>query len=103
MLEPALFLVQALGPHLLEEIPFPPDIPTVVQHLAEQFTAVITQVLGIIGATVIYISRLAYVTIVSLGILLHSTHVNRRLGMDLIRGGIALAILAEFVYPLLKY
>jgi hypothetical protein len=36
-----------------------------------------------------------------LGLLLYFTHVERRLGKDLIKGGVALAVLSEFVFPVL--
>ena len=45
------------------------------------------------------ITRVAYVTLLMLGILLYFTHVATRLGKDLIKGGVALAIIVEFVFP----
>jgi len=50
---------------------------------------------------VIDLSRIAYVTLLMLGLLLYYTHIERRLGKDLIKGGLALAIMSEFVFPVL--
>jgi hypothetical protein len=33
------------------------------------------------------------------GLLLYFTHVNRRQGKDLVKGGVVLAVLSEFVFP----
>jgi hypothetical protein len=45
------------------------------------------------------VTRVAYVTVLVLGVFLYFTRINRRLGKELITGGIALAILSEFVFP----
>lgn len=49
----------------------------------------------------IQVTRLAYVSILLIGILLYFSHVERRLGKDLIKGGVVLAVLSEFVFPAL--
>ncbi len=72
-----------------------------MQQLAQQFTTVLTTVLTTIDSTVLDIARVAYVTILMLGFLLYYTHAERRLGKDLIKGGVLLAVLAEFVFPYL--
>ena len=84
----------------MSEVP-PPDIGTLIQSLAQQFTSLMTVVLTTIDTTVIQIARLAYVSVLLLGILLYFTRVERRLGKDLIKGGVILAVLSEFVFPLL--
>jgi hypothetical protein len=48
---------------------------------------------------VIDIARVAYVTCLLVGILLYFTHVGRRLGKDLMFGGVALVVLTEYVVP----
>jgi hypothetical protein len=79
--------------------PAPPDAGTIVAQLAQQFTAMASTVLTTVDSTVIVAARLAYVTTVMLGVVLYFSHAERRLGKDLIRGGVILAVLAEFVLP----
>jgi anti-anti-sigma regulatory factor len=79
-----------------------PDWGSVVQQMAQQFTSIMTTILTTINNTVIDIARLAYVSILLVGLLLYFSHAERRLGKDLIRGGIILAILSEFVFPQLN-
>ncbi len=77
----------------------PPDWGSIVQQLAQQFVTIMGSVLSTIDSTVIAIARLAYVSILLIGILLYFTRVERRLGKDLIKGGVILAVLSEFVFP----
>ena len=81
------------------ELQAPPDIGAIAQRLAAQFTAAMSVVLSAIDSTVVEVARLAYVTVLLLGVLLYFTHVEKRLGKDLIKGGVVLAILSEFVFP----
>lgn len=55
--------------------------------------------LATLNSTVTDLARIAYVSLLMVGILLYYTHLGTRLGKDLIKGGIALAIIAEFVFP----
>jgi hypothetical protein len=80
----------------------PPDMGSIVQQLAQQFVAVMGTVLTTINSAVIEISRLAYISVLLVGLLLYSTRVDRRLGKDLIKGGVILAVLSEFVFPQLN-
>ncbi len=79
----------------------PPGLTSTVQGLAQQFTAIMSVILSTLDGTVIEVARLAYVSVLLVGLLLYYTHTERRLGKDLIKGGIVLAILAEFVFPAL--
>ena len=79
----------------------PPDFGNVIQQLAQQFTSLMNVVLSTVDSTVIQVTRLAYVSILLIGILLYFSHVERRLGKDLIKGGVVLAVLSEFVFPAL--
>jgi hypothetical protein len=81
--------------------PAPPDFAATLQQLASEFSAGATQLLVAIDGTVINITRVAYITVLILGVFLYFTRLNRRLGRDLIAGGIALAILSEYVFPVL--
>jgi hypothetical protein len=80
----------------------PPDIGSLIQQLAQQFTSAMTTLLTAIDTTVLDVTRLAYVTVLLVGLLLYYTHLERRLGKDLIKGGVVLAILSEFVFPSLS-
>lgn len=77
----------------------PPDVGNVIQQLAQQFTSIMSTVLATIDTTVIELARLAYVSVLLVGILLYFTHFEKRLGKDLIKGGVVLAVLSEFVFP----
>jgi len=80
----------------------PPDFGTTLQQMAQQFVSFTTTLLTTINSTVIEISRLAYISILLVGLLLWATHLDRRLGKDLIKGGVVLAVLSEFIFPLLN-
>jgi len=72
-----------------------------VQQFAQQFTSAVAALLATVDSTVVDVSRVAYVSLVMIGLLLYYTHIERRLGKDLIKGGVALAIISEFVFPVL--
>jgi len=84
------------------DIQTPAGVEGAIQQFAQQFTSAMTVLLGTIDSTVIDLSRVAYVTLLMLGLLLYYTHIERRLGKDLIKGGVALAIISEFVFPYLS-
>jgi hypothetical protein len=77
------------------------DPVTLIQQLASQFSTAARQLLQVINLTVIDLSRAAYITVILLGVLLYSTRLERRLGKDMIKGGIVLALLAEFIFPMI--
>jgi len=85
----------------LLDIQPPPGTESLVQQFAQQFTSAVTALLTTIDSTVVDLSRVAYVSLVMIGLLLYYTHIERRLGKDLIKGGVALAIISEFVFPVL--
>ena len=85
----------------LLEIQPPPGEENLVQQFAQQFTSAVTVLLATVDSTVVDVSRVAYVSLVMIGLLLYYTHIERRLGKDLIKGGVALAIISEFVFPVL--
>jgi len=85
----------------LLDIQPPPGTESLVQQFAQQFTSAVTALLATIDSTVVDLSRVAYVSLVMIGLLLYYTHIERRLGKDLIKGGVALAIISEFVFPVL--
>jgi glycerol uptake facilitator-like aquaporin len=77
----------------------PPGADSFIQQFAQQFTSTATFLLTTVDAAVTDISRVAYVTILMVGALLYFTHASIRLGKDLMKGGILLAIVVEFVFP----
>ena len=79
----------------------PQGAENLIQQLAQQFTSGVTMLLSTIDSTVVDLSRVAYVTLLMLGLLLYFTHLERRLAKDLIKGGVALALISEFVFPVL--
>jgi len=85
----------------LLDIQPPPGGENLVQQFAQQFTSAVTALLATVDTTVVDISRVAYVSLVMIGLLLYYTHIERRLGKDLIKGGVVLAIISEFVFPVL--
>jgi hypothetical protein len=80
----------------------PPGAENLIQQFAQQFSSTATFLLTTIDATVMDVTRVAYVTLLMLGVLLYFTHVATRLGKDMIKGGVALAIIVEFVFPWLS-
>ncbi|MCL4355859.1 MAG: hypothetical protein JRN56_00045 [Nitrososphaerota archaeon] len=70
-----------------------------IQQFAQQFTSSMTFLLSIVDTTVIDLMRIVYISLLIVGILLYYSHVAQRLGKDLIKGGITLAIISEFVVP----
>jgi hypothetical protein len=85
----------------LLDIQPPPGADNLIQQFAQQFSSTVSYLLTTVDSTVVDVSRIAYVTLLMLGLLLYFTHVERRLGKDLIKGGLALAVLSEFVFPVL--
>jgi hypothetical protein len=80
----------------------PAGADNLIQQLAKQFSSTVTVLLTTVDSTVVDLSRVAYVTLLMIGLLLYYTHVERRLGKDLIKGGVALAVISEFVFPMLS-
>ena len=97
LLAPAV--ASAIGLPILDSPSPPPDLGTAVQQFANQFATETAAVLTTINAAVVDIARVAYVTCLLVGILLYYTHLGKRLGKDLIFGGVALVVLTEYVVP----
>ena len=70
-----------------------------IQQFAQQFASSMTFLLSVVDTTVIDLMRIVYISLLIVGVLLYYSHVAQRLGKDLIRGGITLAIISEFVIP----
>ena len=89
-------VASAMGLPILDS---PPDIATGIQQFAGQFASETAAVLTTVDAAVVDIVRVAYVTCLLVGVLLYYTHLGRRLGKDLIIGGVLLIVITEFVIP----
>jgi ABC-type cobalamin transport system permease subunit len=80
----------------------PAGTENLIQQFAQQFASTMTVLLSTVDTTVVDLTRVAYISLLMVGLLLYYTHVERRLGKDLIKGGVALAIISEFVFPWLS-
>lgn len=80
----------------------PPGAVNLIQQFAQQFSSTMTVLLTTVDSTVMDVTRIAYASLLMIGLLLYFTHVERRLGKDLIKGGVALAVILEFVFPVLS-
>jgi hypothetical protein len=96
LLVPAI--ASAIGLPILAT-PQPPDFVTAVQQFASQFAIGTAAVLSSVNSAVLDIARVAYVTCLLVGIVLYFTHLGRRLGKDLIVGGVVLVVISEYVIP----
>lgn len=79
-----------------------PGAENLFQQFAQQFSSTMTTVLNVLNSTVIDVTRVAYISLLMLGLLLYYSHAERRLGKDLIKGGVVLAVVSEFVFPWLS-
>ena len=70
-----------------------------LQQLANEFNEIAAQLVSTADNVIIDLTKLAYVTALLLGLFLYFTRLARRLGRELIIGGIILAILVQFVFP----
>jgi hypothetical protein len=80
----------------------PPGVGNLIQQLAREFASTASELLTTVDSTVIQLARMAYVSLLMIGLLLYFTHVEKRMGKDFIKGGVALAIISEFVFPWLS-
>jgi hypothetical protein len=96
LLVPAV--ASAIGLPMLDA-PQPPDFATAIQQFASQFSTATAAVLTSVNTAVLDIARVAYVTCLLVGVLLYFTHIGRRLGKDLIVGGVLLVVMTEYVIP----
>jgi hypothetical protein len=84
------------------DIQTPVGAENLIQQLAQEFASTMSVVLATVDSTVITLARMAYVSLLMIGLLLYFTHIERRLGKDLIKGGVALAVISEFIFPVLS-
>ena len=97
-----LLLVPAVGTAIglpMLDAPQPGGVASGIQQIASQFGTETAAVLATIDTAVLDIVRVAYLTCLLVGVLLYFTHIGRRLGKDLIIGGVLLLVITEFVIP----
>jgi hypothetical protein len=96
LLAPAV--ASAMGLPILDA-PRPPDVTTAIQQFASQFAIGAAAVLTSVNSAVTDIIRVAYVTCLLIGVLLYFSHLGRRLGKDLMVGGVLLVVVGEYAIP----
>jgi hypothetical protein len=99
---PLLLLAPAVAASIglpMLDAPQSGDVASGIQQIASQFGTETAAVLTTIDSAVLDIVRVAYLTCLLVGVLLYFTHIGRRLGKDLIIGGVLLLVITEFVIP----
>jgi len=71
------------------------------EDLAGKFVKLAERLLTIFRAVVAQIARIAYTLVGMIGVLLYFSRLNKRIGIDLIKGAIILAVIAEIIFPFL--
>jgi len=71
------------------------------EDLANRFVSLAEKMISIIKVVVAQVSRIAYTLVGMVGVLLYFSRLNKRMGIDLIKGAIILAIIVEVVFPFL--
>ena len=89
-----------LAPLLLDGSQYP-EIGTMIQQLSGGFVTNATQFLTSIDSAAVRLARLAYGTAFLVGVLLYLTRLHKGLGREMITGGVILAVLSEFILPVL--
>lgn len=77
----------------------PADIVSIIQQIQQNVIATGQALVTATNDTVATLAKLAFVTIFVLGVFLYSTHLHKRLGKELMVGGIVLGVMAEVVIP----
>jgi len=100
-----LLVTEAVAYSLSSSMPLdasaPSDFSSTINQIAQEITDASQVLLQAIDNTVIDLIRLAFVTLLILGVFLYFTHLHKRLGRDLIFGGVALALISQFLIPAL--
>ncbi len=79
------------------------DAGNTIQQWVTQFSASSAQVLVAVTSGIATIGKVAWFTLLMLGVLLYVTRLHKKLGRELFAGGLILAILVQVVYPLIKF
>ncbi len=100
---PLLLPLSLLLAPLLLDASSTTDAGNTIQQWVTQFSASSAQVLVAVTSGLATIAKVAWFTLLILGVLLYVTRLHKRLGRELFAGGVLLAILVQFVYPLIKF
>lgn len=89
--------------HVLDAQPAAaPDITSILHQIQQSVVSTCQILLQAVDDTMMSLARVAFVTLLVLGFFLYSTHLHRRLGKDLMFGGVTLAIIFQFMLPLIS-
>jgi hypothetical protein len=77
----------------------PPDLVTAILQFAGQFATGTGAALSSLNLAVVDVARMAYLTCLLIGVLLYFTRVGRRLGKDMVIGGVLLVVVSEYMVP----
>lgn len=100
---PLLLPLSLLLAPLLLDASSTTDAGNTIQQWVTQFSAQSAQVLVAVTSGLATVARVTWFTLLILGVLLYVTRLHKRLGRELFAGGVLLAILVQFVYPLIKF
>jgi hypothetical protein len=71
------------------------------ENLSSKFVNLFEKVVIILKGAVLNIARIAYSLVGMVGVLLYFSRLNKRLGLDLIKGALILALISEIIFPFL--
>lgn len=99
---PLLPLSLLLAPLLLDASSTT-DAGNTIQQWVSQFSTQSAQILVAVTSGLAAVARVTWFTLLILGVLLYVTRLHKKLGRELVAGGVVLAVLVQFVYPLMKF
>ncbi|MEM1985993.1 MAG: hypothetical protein QXG36_00580 [Nitrososphaeria archaeon] len=71
------------------------------ENLSSKFVNLFEKIVMILKGAILNISRIAYSLVAMVGVLIYFSRLNKRLGLDLIKGAIILALISEIIFPFL--
>ncbi len=71
------------------------------ENLSSKFVNLFEKIVMILKGAILNISRIAYSLVAMVGVLIYFSRLNKRLGLDLIKGALILALLSEIIFPFL--
>ncbi|MEM0052937.1 MAG: hypothetical protein QXL89_01965 [Nitrososphaeria archaeon] len=71
------------------------------ENLSSKFVNLFEKIVMILKGAILNISRIAYSLVAMVGVLIYFSRLNKRLGLDLIKGAILLALISEIIFPFL--
>lgn len=77
----------------------PPDIVSIIQQIQQNVVATGQAVITATNDTVVALAKLTFITLFVLGVFLYFTRLHRRLGKELMIGGVVLGVMSEVIIP----